>query len=67
MDAMREYSAAAALSRDTGLPIPNIGNLLAKMRAARCAYMEQYLQVEKRENEERRKKIILLTGPRRIR
>ena len=51
ISAIRDHSDAVALSRDTGNPIPNLVDLLAKLKAARCAYFDEYLEAGRRQNE----------------
>lgn len=62
MDAIHDHSDAVALSQNTGRPIPNLRELLANLRATRCAYFDNYLEVERRANEERRKKIVTVAS-----
>lgn len=66
MDAIRDHSDAVEVSRDTGKPIPNLSDLLAKLKAARCAYFDNYLEVERRANEEWYKKFVPTAGPRHL-
>jgi hypothetical protein len=58
MSAVRDHMT---LSRDTGKPIPHLIDLLAKLKAARCAYFDEYREANRRENEEWRKRFSVAT------
>lgn len=61
MSAIREHRDAVALSRDTGKPIPDLLALLAKLKAARRAYFEEYIETQRHENEEFRRRCFVAT------
>lgn len=61
LSAIREHRDAVEISRDTGKPIPNLLALLAKLKAARCAYFDEYLEAHRHENEEFRRRCFVAT------
>ena len=61
LSAIREHRDAVALSRATGKPIPHLLALLAKLKSARCAYFEEYLEAQRHENEEFRRRHFIPT------
>ena len=63
MCAIRDYSDALKLSHDTGKPISNLLDLLAKLKSARRDYFNEYLAVSRQENEDYQKRHIIATTP----
>lgn len=51
MKAVRNHTDAVALRREKGEQIPHLMDLLAKLKAARCAYFEEYLKANRCEKE----------------
>lgn len=65
-NAVREHKDAVKLSRDTGEPIPNLLALLGALNTTRRAYFSEYLDVDKREDEEWRKRFVVAYAPMRV-
>lgn len=64
MDAVRDHSDAVRLSRNSGMPIPNLPDILEKLHTTRTEFFEEYLEVSRAENEIFRKRSIIIFEPR---